>query len=290
MNMMRLCPSCDSERDPSEVFCQGTVNGRECGWDLSTVPMRLVGWKPTVAQAADPAPVAEAVVCTNGHPMEPGDLLCGACGADAASEASSAITEPATAEAADDEEPGASPTVIAGWRLERAVGNGSPVRQRYTAVRQSDGEEALLTLYAQGSEPDPEVYEALRTLSHDHVPDIVEIGRWHDRVFEVGEDLKGGTLADLGLLPDDKATLSSIVFEVGKALHAFSECGLRHRDLRPGAIMVRTREPLDLVITGFGSARLSTSTSSRRSRRRAIRLPRPLPAASPPPATGGASA
>jgi primosomal replication protein N'' len=37
----------------------------------------------------------------------------------------------------------------------------------------------------------------------------------------------------------------------------FTEQGLRHRDLRPDAILLRTREPLDLVVTDFGSARLS---------------------------------
>jgi len=33
--------------------------------------------------------------------------------------------------------------------------------------------------------------------------------------------------------------------------------GLRHRDFRPDAILLRTRDPLDLVITDFSSARLS---------------------------------
>ncbi|MGG7382312.1 protein kinase domain-containing protein, partial [Escherichia coli] len=47
------------------------------------------------------------------------------------------------------------------------------------------------------------------------------------------------------------------VEELGKCLHSFSEHGLRHRDLRPGAILVRQKDPLDLVVTGFGSARLS---------------------------------
>jgi primosomal replication protein N'' len=37
----------------------------------------------------------------------------------------------------------------------------------------------------------------------------------------------------------------------------FTEQGLRHRDLRPEVILLRTREPLDLVISDFGSARLS---------------------------------
>ncbi|MBW6187615.1 protein kinase, partial [Pseudomonas aeruginosa] len=41
------------------------------------------------------------------------------------------------------------------------------------------------------------------------------------------------------------------------ALHVFNEAGLRHRDLRPASLLVRSHEPLDLVISGFGSARLS---------------------------------
>src|SRR5262249_31964757 len=102
-----------------------------------------------------------------------------------------------------------------------------------------------------------EVYEVLRTLDREHVPDLLDTGHWDGRAYELSEDLRGGTLADVGLLPDDLATLSRIVSEIGSALHALSEHGLRHRDLRPRAILIRTREPLDLVVTGFGSARLS---------------------------------
>jgi primosomal replication protein N'' len=47
------------------------------------------------------------------------------------------------------------------------------------------------------------------------------------------------------------------VEQLGHALNAFSECGLRHRDLNPSVILVRSRDPLQLAITGFGSARLS---------------------------------
>lgn len=110
-------------------------------------------------------------------------------------------------------------------------------------MRDADGREAVLTLYANGSEPDPEVYDALRTLDRDHVPEILETGRWEDRAYEVSEGLRGGTLADLGLLADDIPSLSAILREVGGALAVFAECGLRHRDLRPGAIMVRARDP-----------------------------------------------
>lgn len=38
---------------------------------------------------------------------------------------------------------------------------------------------------------------------------------------------------------------------------SFSSLSLRHRDLNPRTILTRSSDPLDLVITGFGSARLS---------------------------------
>jgi hypothetical protein len=200
-------------------------------------------------------------LCVNGHEVGAGDLMCAACGAD--------LDTPSTASAGtvpdpagpDDRSPSdgevSTETSIAGWRLMRRIPTTSHVRERYETIRACDGREAVLTLYANGSEPDPEVYEVLRTLDRDHVPEILETGRWEERAYEVSEDLKGGTLADLGLLPDDSTTLSRILEELGGALAALGESGLRHRDLRPGAIMVRVREPLDLVVTGFGSARLS---------------------------------
>jgi hypothetical protein len=209
--------------------------------------------------------------CVNGHAVEIGDLLCTICGGDITDEAPAATsTGNARAEAnapairADSggtealaADTPSTETSVAGWRLLGRLRTTSNVLERYQAIRDADDRQAVLTLYANGSEPDPEVYAVLRTLTRDHVPEILETGRWDDRAYEVSEDVRGGTLADLGLVSDDVVMLSRILSEVGAALAAFAECGLRHRDLRPGAIMVRAHDPLDLVITGFGSARLS---------------------------------
>lgn len=254
--MIRFCPNCASERDLSEIFCAGTVHGQPCDWDLSQEPVRPVGWRPRPeaepTEASSPDGEARpdtAQTCTNGHPVEQGDLFCLVCGADVAPPASQG-------DEAEAETPG-GPTAISDWELENALPGNRRVWERYAARSRSNGRRAVLTLYAEGSEPDPEVYDVLRTLDRDHVPEILETGRWEDRAYEVSEDLQTGTLADLGLLPDDLATLSSILTEIGGALAAFAECGLRHRDLGPEVILVRSRDPIDLVITGFGSARLS---------------------------------
>lgn len=263
--MIRFCPNCQTERSLDEMFCEGERDGHPCDWDVSSLPMRPEGWRPEQAVAPAPARLAGAR-CLNGHTLEPGDLICPECGADADETVADGSPPPSPAGIGEPAQSGildtatelpSVPTAIGDWTLLRRVETGSQVQERYEAERASDGRRAILVLYAQGSEPDPEVYEVLRTLDRDHVPEVIETGRFGDRVYEVSEDLRGGSFADVGLVADDLATLSTIVLEVGGALAALAECGLRHRDLNPAAIMVRTREPLDLVITGFGSARLS---------------------------------
>lgn len=256
--MIRFCPNCSTERSAEELFCEGDLNGAPCDWPLSSVPLRQPGLRPVTVASA---PTARAR-CENGHEAETGDLMCAVCGADVLDEtapgqvvAGAEQAEPA--EGPPDEAVTETETSIGEWRLLRRLPTTSHVHERYEALRDSDGRGAVLILYSEGSEPDPEVYEALRTMDRDHVPEVLETGRFGDRAYEVSEDLRGGTLADLGLLQDDAATLSRILEEVGGALSALAEGGLRHRDLRPGAIVVRERDPLDLVITDFGSARLS---------------------------------
>lgn len=253
--MMRFCPNCRTERPLEEFYCEGTVEGGPCDWDLSQLPVRPSGWRPSAVELpAEPA-LAPPVACPNGHAVEAGDLMCHVCGADV--EGLSPHIANGSGSGATDEAEATEATAIAGWRLERRLPSSSQVRERFVAASETTGREAILTLYAAGHEPDPDVYAVLKTLPRDHVPQIFETGRWEDRVFEVGEIIRGGTLSDLGLLPDDVGTLESVVGEIGSALNALAECGVRHRDLKPGAIMVRAREPLDLVVTSFGSASLS---------------------------------
>ncbi len=243
--MMRFCPNCRTERELFEIFCEGTVQDRVCNWDLAGETIHESGWQPQAVVTRDalqneapPESVSSELLCTNGHPMQPGDLMCLECSA-----------EPGAAE--DEAE-----TLVDGWHLLREISRTDGMRERYLAQHEG-GRQAVLTLYLAGAEPDPAVYSVVRGLPRQHVPEIIATGRWDDRAYEVAEELTGGTLAGLGIVVNDLAAVRHVVAELGRALHAFSEAGLRHRDLRPGTLLVRSREPLDLVISGFGSARLS---------------------------------
>ena len=125
-------------------------------------------------------------------------------------------------------------------------------------LREPGSREALLSLYREGFEPDPAVYEVLRRMPLDHIPELLATGRHEGRAYDVVELVTQGSLAQAGFIgANDPNVLRRLAEELGHALADFTEQGLRHRDLRPDAILLRTPEPLDLVITDFGSARLS---------------------------------
>ena len=116
---------------------------------------------------------------------------------------------------------------------------------------------AVLTLYENAHEPDPEVYAALRHLDLAHVAEVLEFGRFEGRFYDVAEYVPGGHLGGLTVNPGGVEGVRHIVAELGSALNQLVQVGLRHRDLRPETVLVRATDPLDLALGGFGSARLS---------------------------------
>ncbi|AHG20053.1 hypothetical protein Z042_10720 [Chania multitudinisentens RB-25] len=259
--MMRFCPNCHTERALTEIFCEGQIEHHPCDWDLSSEPIHVKGWRPIAVISAEEmvqeatenvAALPEVAHCQNGHPLEAGDLICMQCGADAAD---GAAPPPAATP-----EPGfGTVTQIGHWKILRRINQNDSIRERYQAQHQESGQHGILTLYTYGAEPDLAVYEVIRNLPREHIPDILDTGRWNARAWQVAEEMTSGSLADAAARGDfwQPEEIPHVVRELGSALANFSEHGLRHRNLRPSNLLIRTRDPLDLVIIEFGSACLS---------------------------------
>jgi hypothetical protein len=238
----------------TETFCLNVVEGALCNWLLAEIAPTPRG-EPEGGGAeaggnGSPEPTGRRLLCPNGHEIASGDLLCSTCGA---------FLEELPP---DDESKEVRPVqdligTVNGWSLVEGLPTSGSVASRYLAHHE-DGRQGVLTIFnAEGAEPDPEVYEVLRRLSLDHVPEIYEIGRLQNRAFDVAENVTRDHLGDFRVSPSDTVTLRTIAWEIAKALRDFNRIGLRHRDLRPQAILIRTFTPLDLVVDGFGSAQLS---------------------------------
>lgn len=123
------------------------------------------------------------------------------------------------------------------------------------------GVQVVAKLYRPGIVPKFEVLERVREVAHAHVVHIVAHGLSDGIAYEVMEYCAEGSLRNLleaGALPP--LTLRQVASELAEALAALHDCGLIHRDLKPENVLVRRREPLDLVLTDFGIASVTEAT------------------------------
>ncbi len=253
----RLCPNCGSHRPEDEMVCTNLIDGQACFWPLADQP--LVERVPEDQSAPVAPPQARDRKCVNGHPMADDMEICFVCGADPSGVGEVAIRtgQQTSLETPTvlDVEPG---ILIDGYsNFRRVPGQASQPFDTFLAD-DGEGQSVFITVYSEGSEPDPDVYQALSRLSHDHVPDLIATGRHEGRAYDVFEWIPGGSLAEAGHIGgNDPNLLVEIIQELAGVLAGFEELGLRHRDLNPRTVLLRGRSPLDLVVTGFGSARLS---------------------------------
>lgn len=149
-------------------------------------------------------------------------------------------------------------SVFGKYRLIRPLSVTSGEADLWLIEESGSGARCILKYYRYGIFPKAEIVERLRQVRRDHIVDIIEVGHKGDRVYEIQEYVSHGSLGDWmkqGI--GSPETARSILAEIAEALAHLHSHEVLHRDIKPSNILVRSREPADLVLTDFGISSIS---------------------------------
>ena len=132
-------------------------------------------------------------------------------------------------------------------------------------VVSKDGIEYILKKYRKGFDPKQEILQAIKVLSENYPDNFIRVfesafDKNSKRYYKIQEYAQKGTLSDIiesskGYTDTERATLfTNVATQVGEALYNFHENDFIHRDVKPSNILVRSLDPLNLVVIDFGIA------------------------------------
>jgi Protein kinase domain/PDZ domain len=146
---------------------------------------------------------------------------------------------------------------IDGWWLRETIKVTSGEADLWVATGK-DSQTAVVKVFRWGLRPKSEIEAKLLKVSRAQVVEVYGRGVLPDgRHYEVLEHIRHGTLADLGKGGLPQSRVKEVLKELADAVEALHEVGILHRDLKPANVLVRTVEPLDLVLTDFGISSLA---------------------------------
>jgi hypothetical protein len=258
----RICPRCRGHRSVTELLCQTRLADSVCGWNLSgeeiiESPAGLV--QPSFVGAVDPATGGSSeIFCRNGHACCAGDLLCGVCGVDLDDRETVVDGERLSQPAAIARTSENLVSVIGNWIFVREL-PASPLNDRRIVVRRTgDAADSLLTVYRRGAGLEADVERLLmRTLLESTLVPR-DTGQWDSERFVVCDLPAAGGLRNLRLSRRDLSKLEEFVGAFSQVLLEFAGLGLRHRQLTPETVWIRSLSPLKLAVSDFSAARLSS--------------------------------
>ncbi|MCB0920789.1 MAG: protein kinase [Actinobacteria bacterium] len=152
-------------------------------------------------------------------------------------------------------------------RLEQAYTLKSQLAERgaeavlIRATPHAGGADVVIKLYKRQLGDRNRILDSIRDANPAHVVELVDYGTSEGIGYEVLEYIEGGDLRQYltscgGRLTEGQCL--DVLVELTdaiEALHALGDPPLAHGDIKPGNVLVRTREPeLDLVLADFGLA------------------------------------
>jgi len=125
-----------------------------------------------------------------------------------------------------------------------------------------------LKVYHHGKAPKKEIVEVMRRLPKEHTVELVEVGEERGQFYELLEWIEHGSLLDWTRMGAAPAKVKEMLAEMAVALESVHAQSVIHRDIKPANILVRSLDPLDLVLADFGISSLSAVSKHVTSARR----------------------
>jgi len=125
----------------------------------------------------------------------------------------------------------------------------------------ADRQRSIAKLYRPGIVPKTEVLDRIGRMAPAYVVRLLEHGTSNGLSYELLEYCRFGSLRRfLRGRPIPVDWVQRILIEVFEAVAHLHGIGIIHRDLKPENVLIRTTDPLDLVLTDFGIASVSDAS------------------------------
>ena len=151
--------------------------------------------------------------------------------------------------------------------------------QQYTVVRElgsggeadlvlvtdnATGEQRVVRLYRRQDLPfDEAKLQRLRSADRNHLIGLLDYGRGDGYTWEILEFASEGSLEELmhtRPTPWGPADVLRVFDQLAPAIAYANSLGMVHRDIKPGNVLIRSLQPLDLVLADFGLTKFLTAT------------------------------
>lgn len=139
-----------------------------------------------------------------------------------------------------------------GCRLIHPVNVESGEATLWKVERVCDARMLALKVYHYGKEPKTEIVDLMARLPREHVVEWVTGGTERGQFYEFLEWIAHGSLVDWVRMGAAESRVRDFLQQMAEALDLLHGLHVIHRDIKPANILVRSLDPMDLVLTDFG--------------------------------------